>query len=66
MACYLCAHLHRMVDYITRQQSDARGWSRDPEQLKAALEALREREETFQRLVNVLAEMQQAVKGSAL
>jgi hypothetical protein len=25
------AHLQRMVDYITKQESDARGWIRDPE-----------------------------------
>ena len=55
-----------MVDYITRQEGDARGWIRDPEQLKAALEALRERKKTVQRLVSVLAGMQQPGKGSAL
>lgn len=60
------AHLRRMFDYITKQESDARGWIKDSEQLKAALGALHERKETVQRLVSVLVEMQQPEKGSAL
>lgn len=59
-------HLRRMVDYITKQEGDARGWIRDPAQLQAALAALRERKETVQSLVLALAQIQQPGTGSAL
>ena len=58
-------HVRRMVDYISKQERDARGWIRDPAQLQAALTALRERKETVQGLVVALAEMQQPGKGNA-
>jgi NAD(P)-dependent dehydrogenase (short-subunit alcohol dehydrogenase family) len=58
-------HLRQMVDYISKQEGDARGWIRDPAQLQAALAALRERKESVQSLVRVLDEMQQGT-GSAL
>ena len=58
------AHLQRMADYITKQASDARGWIKDPEKLKVALEALHDRQETVQKLASVLAEMQQEKHAS--
>jgi hypothetical protein len=59
-------HLRRMVDYISKQEGDARGWIRDPAQLHAALAALRERKETVQSLMRVLTEAQRVGKDSAL
>jgi NAD(P)-dependent dehydrogenase (short-subunit alcohol dehydrogenase family) len=52
-------HLRRMVDYLSKQEGDARGWIRDPAQLQAALAALRERKEAVQSLLCVLTEMRQ-------
>jgi NAD(P)-dependent dehydrogenase (short-subunit alcohol dehydrogenase family) len=57
---YLVA-LRRMVAYITKQESDARGWMRDPAQLNAALEALHQRGETVRRLLEVLEDVQQRI-----
>lgn len=46
--------VQRMIAYITKQEADARGWIKDPEQLKIALAALAERKDTAQRLVEAL------------
>jgi NAD(P)-dependent dehydrogenase (short-subunit alcohol dehydrogenase family) len=53
--------LRGMATYITKQESDARGWMRDPAQLSAALDALRQRRETVRRLIEVLEEIQQRI-----
>ncbi len=53
--------LRRMAAYITKQESDARGWMRDPAQLSAALDALRQRGETVRRLLDVLENVQQRI-----
>ena len=42
--------LKRMADFITKQESDARGWIKDPQQLQVALEALSQRKATVERL----------------
>jgi hypothetical protein len=57
--------LRRMANYITKQESDARGWMRDPAHLSAALEALRQRGETVRRLIDVLQDVQQRIGPSA-
>lgn len=46
--------VQRMIAFITKQESDARGWIRDAEQLRIALVALAERKETARKLVNAL------------
>lgn len=56
LTAYL-AQLKRMADFITKQESDARGWIRDPKQLRMALEALDERKATVRNLELALAEM---------
>jgi NAD(P)-dependent dehydrogenase (short-subunit alcohol dehydrogenase family) len=53
--------LRRMATYITKQESDARGWMRDPAQLSVALDALRQRGETVRRLIEALEEVQQHI-----
>jgi short subunit dehydrogenase len=55
------ASLRRMATYLTKQESDARGWMRDPAQLNAALDALRQRGETVRRLIEALEEVQQRI-----
>lgn len=50
--------VQRMVAYITKQESDARGWIKDPGQLKVALAALEERKDTAQTLADALAEQE--------
>jgi NAD(P)-dependent dehydrogenase (short-subunit alcohol dehydrogenase family) len=64
LEAYLVA-LRRMSAYITKQESDARGWMRDPAQLNAALEALRQRGEIVRRLSEVLEDVQQCIGPSA-
>jgi hypothetical protein len=54
-----------MVDYISKQEGDARGWIKDQAQLQAALAALRVRKETVRSLVSVLAEALWEGKDSA-
>jgi NAD(P)-dependent dehydrogenase (short-subunit alcohol dehydrogenase family) len=49
--------LKRMVDFIAKQETDARGWIKDPKQLQIALEALSERKATAQKLSHALSEM---------
>jgi DNA repair ATPase RecN len=51
------AQLRRMAEFIAKQENDARGWMRDPQQLKAALAALAERKATVQKLEQALAEL---------
>ncbi len=51
------ALVQRMIAFITRQESDARGWIKDPRQLEIALAALAERKGTAQRLADALAGM---------
>jgi NAD(P)-dependent dehydrogenase (short-subunit alcohol dehydrogenase family) len=46
--------VQRMIAYITKQESDARGWFRDPQQLEIALAALAERKGIAQKLVDAL------------
>ncbi len=58
LAAYLAA-VRRMGDYITKQEADARGWMKDLAQLQLALDALRQRKATVQKLADVLAQMQQ-------
>jgi hypothetical protein len=47
-----------MAQFITKQESDARGWIKDPEQASVALQALEGRKETTQALATVLGELQ--------
>jgi NAD(P)-dependent dehydrogenase (short-subunit alcohol dehydrogenase family) len=47
------AQLKRMADFITRQESDARGWIKDPQQLQIALAALAKRKDTVTQLLTV-------------
>lgn len=54
-ASYL-ALVQRMIAYITKQESDARGWIKNPQQLQAALEALADRKDTTQALADALIE----------
>ena len=51
------AQLQRLAEYIKKQEGDARGWIKDPEKLKEALEALHAREETVRKQVSLLTEM---------
>jgi NAD(P)-dependent dehydrogenase (short-subunit alcohol dehydrogenase family) len=51
------AQLQRLAEYIKKQEGDARGWIKDPEKLKEALEALHAREETVCKQVSLLTEM---------
>jgi hypothetical protein len=44
-----------MAEFIAKQENDARGWMRDPQQLKAALAALAARKATVQKLEQALA-----------
>lgn len=49
------AQLKRMAEFITKQETDARGWIRDSQQLRVALAALAERKATVQTLAQALA-----------
>jgi len=51
------AQLQRLADYIKKQEGDARGWIKDPEKLKEALEALQTREATVRKQASVLSEI---------
>jgi hypothetical protein len=55
--------LQRMIAYITKQESDARGWIKDPKQLDIALAALVERKATAQELANALKEVEKNVNS---
>jgi enoyl-[acyl-carrier-protein] reductase (NADH) len=44
---------------ITKQESDAQGWIKDPKQASVALQVLEERKETTKALATVLSEMQE-------
>ena len=48
------ALVQRMIAFITKQESDARGWIRDAKQLENALAALAERKDTAQKLADAL------------
>jgi hypothetical protein len=48
--------VQRMIAFITKQESDARGWIKNPQQLQAALDALAERKSTTQALADALTE----------
>ncbi len=51
--------LKRLGDYFQKQESDARGWIKDPEKLRGALEALQQRRETALKLASLLAKLQE-------
>ena len=53
--------LKRMIVYITRQESDARGWIKDRKQLEVALAALAERKEIAQNLCDTLLEAERNI-----
>jgi hypothetical protein len=55
VATYI-AQLQRLADYIKKQEGDARGWIKDPEKLKEALEALQTREATVRKQASILTE----------
>lgn len=57
LAAYV-SQLKRMADFITRQESEARGWIRDTEKLRIALKALDSRKETVCKLAEALTAMQ--------
>jgi NAD(P)-dependent dehydrogenase (short-subunit alcohol dehydrogenase family) len=48
------ALIQRMIAFITKQESDARGWIKDAKQLEIALAALAERKDTAQKLADKL------------
>jgi hypothetical protein len=48
------AQLKRMADFIGKQETEISGWFKDPQQLKAAQNALRERKATVLKLVELL------------
>jgi len=48
------ALVQRMIAFITKQESDARGWIKDAKQLENALAALAERKDTAQKLSDAL------------
>jgi NAD(P)-dependent dehydrogenase (short-subunit alcohol dehydrogenase family) len=50
------ALVQRMIAFITKQESDARGWIKDVKQLESALAALAERKDTAQKLSDALTE----------
>ena len=47
------AQLKRMADFITKQESDARGWIKDPQQLQIALASLSQRKATVTQMLAV-------------
>lgn len=49
--------LQRMVKFITKQESDARGWIKEPVQLEKALNALAERKSIVQKFADTLAKI---------
>jgi NAD(P)-dependent dehydrogenase (short-subunit alcohol dehydrogenase family) len=49
--------LQRLAAFITKQEGDARGWIKDPQQLRAALAALQARHATVQRLESALSHL---------
>jgi NAD(P)-dependent dehydrogenase (short-subunit alcohol dehydrogenase family) len=49
--------LRRLAEYLKKQEGDARGWIKDPEKLKEALEALQSREATVRKQASILTEM---------
>ena len=51
------AELDRLANYLRKQQGDARGWIKDPEKLRAALEALAARETTVRQLATMLSQI---------
>jgi NAD(P)-dependent dehydrogenase (short-subunit alcohol dehydrogenase family) len=51
------ALVQRMIAFITKQESDARGWIKDPKQLDIALAALNERKDTAKQLADALTKM---------
>ena len=55
--------LRRLADFITKQESDARGWIKDPQQLQVALQALAERKATTLQLASAVAQMKQEEKA---
>jgi NAD(P)-dependent dehydrogenase (short-subunit alcohol dehydrogenase family) len=56
LAAYV-AQLRRMAGFLTKQESDARGWIKDPAKLRLALEALQARKETTLALADVLTQV---------
>jgi hypothetical protein len=53
--------VQRMIAFITKQESDARGWIKDRKQLELALAALAERKHTAQELLNALTKVERNV-----
>ena len=53
--------VQRMIEYITKQESDARGWIKDSKQLEIALAALAERKDIAQNLCDALSEAERNV-----
>ena len=51
------AQLKRLSDFIVKQESDARGWIKDPRQLQVALAALSDRKATVTKLTTIMAEL---------
>lgn len=48
--------IQQMIVFITKQESDARGWIKDRKQLEVALAALAQRKDTAQKLSDALSE----------
>jgi NAD(P)-dependent dehydrogenase (short-subunit alcohol dehydrogenase family) len=53
LAAYV-AQVRRMESFIAKQETNARGWLKDPQKLSVALAALDERKQTVQQLAGVL------------
>ncbi len=54
------AQLKRLADFITKQESDARGWIKDPHQLQIALTALAQRKATVTQLLAAFSALTQS------
>lgn len=62
LAAYI-AQLERMAGFINRQETEARGWLKDPEMVRVALETLQYRKQATQALADVLTEIRQRSLG---
>jgi sugar (pentulose or hexulose) kinase len=54
------AQLHRLGEFLVKQEADAKAYFKEPERLRAALEGLRERQGVVKRLEGALVEGRRA------
>ncbi len=55
------ALVQRMIAFITKQESDVRGWIKDAKELEIALSTLEERKDTARKLADALTEGERSV-----